>query len=449
MIGTLGSGASDFDKQRSFYNYARRMRKWIVIAVLSLATARFAHIAYQGLTYSIGDFYSTLPGAYVEAFNPTLWASPDLTNMIGRASHYHRGPSQYLTTLPLSYLDSYREIALVLLVVYAVLIPGIAYVMWRMFAPGPRDYQLLAMVMSSSLLFFPTLQAYIAREFELVILAGTVLMFSAAASGRLATAGAWAAYITLYKYLPVALLPYFVVRRWWRALAGFAAASLVIMAAAHLLFGLGNFASDGYAGSFVTALWANLQSTQEFCYGEFQFLRYSASTNDVSVGLGLCGVQERVPLPVVTIYLGLIGATLLTLGYGFFRLELGGARDAAVERWRRILELSAVVIVYTTFFLTHYYYLTILIVPLTALMVRAYLARRRGLWVAWAVSYLLLSAFLVPLTAVGRLVQADLWTLYVHSLAYLPGELLLLGTVLYEYVGLGTRDTRAPSPSSV
>src|SRR5688572_15607003 len=41
---------------------------------------------------------------------------------------------------------------------------------------------------------------------------------------------------------------------------------------------------------------------------------------------------------------------------------------------------------------------------------------------------------------------ADLWTLYVNSLAYLPGE-LLLGTVLYEYVGLGTRDTRAPNPT--
>ena len=97
----------------------------------------------------------------------------------------------------------------------------------------------------------------------------------------------------------MALLPYFVTRRWWRALAGFAAASLVLIAVAHVLFGIDNFTSDGYAGSFVTALLNNLQSTQEFCYGKFQFLRYSTATNDVSVGLGLCGVQERVPLPVV------------------------------------------------------------------------------------------------------------------------------------------------------
>ena len=427
------------------------MKQWIVAAIVCVAVARFGHAAYQGLTYSIGDFYSTLPGAYVESLNPTLWASPDLTNMVGRVSHYHRGPTQYLTTYPLSFLDSYREIASVLLAVYALLIPLTAYLMWRAFAPGSADYQLLGLVMSSSLLFFPTLQAYIAREFELVIMAGTVLMFTAAIRDRLSAAGAWAAYLTLYKYMPVALLPYLVVRRWWRALAGFAAATLVLVAAAHALFGIGNFASDGYAGSFVTALWTNLQSTQEFCYGRFQFLRYSASTNDVSVGLGLCGVHERVPLPVVALYLGLIAGTLLTLGYGFLRLELRGPRDAEVERWRRIFELSAVVIVYTTFFLTHYYYLTVLIVPLTALMVRAYQQRRRGLWMAWAASYLLLSAFLVPLTAAGRWLQMDLWTLYINSLAYLPGELVLLGTVLYEYVGLGTRDQhpgpQAPSPT--
>lgn len=423
------------------------MRKWAVVAVLIVSVARFGHVAYQGLTYSVGDFYSTLPGAYVQSLNPTLWASPDLTDMVGRVSHYHRGPTQYLTAYPLSLLDSYREIANVLLVVYGLLIPGVAYLMWRTFAPGSRDYQLLALVISTSLLFFPTLQAYVAREFELVILAGTVLLFSAAGRDRLFAAGAWAAYISLYKYMPLALLPYLVVRRWWRALAGFAAMSVVLLAAAHVLFGIGNFTSDGYAGSFVTAIWNNLQSTQEFCYGQFQFLRYSASTNDVSVGLGLCGVHERVPLPVVAIYLGLIAATLLALGFGFCRLEFGGAQDDGVEQWRRVLELSAVVIVYTTFFLTHYYYLTVLIVPLTALMVRAYQQRRRGLWMAWAASYLLLSAFLVPLTAVGRWVEMDLWMLYIHSLAYLPGELLLLGTVLYEYVGLGIRYGN-PKPQS-
>ena len=49
------------------------------------------------------------------------------------------------------------------------------------------------------------------------------------------------------------------------------------------------------------------------------------------------------------------------------------------ERWRRTWELSAVVIVYDVFF-THYYYLTMLIVPLTVLMVRATGRSAPGVW---------------------------------------------------------------------
>ena len=102
------------------------MRRLFVALLLALALARFAQVAYSGLTYNIGDFYSTLPGAYVETFNPVLWSSPDLTDEVGKRPSYRRGPTQLLTTLPLSFLDSYREIALVLLVIYAALIVGTA-----------------------------------------------------------------------------------------------------------------------------------------------------------------------------------------------------------------------------------------------------------------------------------------------------------------------------------
>lgn len=60
------------------------MRKWFVAVLLVLALVRFGQVASTGLTYSVGDFYSTLPGAYVETFNPTLWNSPDLVDEVGR-----------------------------------------------------------------------------------------------------------------------------------------------------------------------------------------------------------------------------------------------------------------------------------------------------------------------------------------------------------------------------
>ena len=182
------------------------MKRWLVGLLLAMAVARFGHVAYTGLTHSIGDFYSTLPGAYVETFNPTLWNSPDLVDEVGKRPSYRRGPTQLLTTLPLSFLDSYRQIALVLLVVYGVLIIASAYLMWRAFSGPSRDSTLLALVISSSLLFYPTLLAYIAREFEVVMLLATVLLFAAARDNRQWAVGAWTAYLALFKYLPLGLL---------------------------------------------------------------------------------------------------------------------------------------------------------------------------------------------------------------------------------------------------
>lgn len=411
-------------------------RTLIVAALLALALVRFGAVANRGLTYSIGDYYATQPGAYVETFNPTLWASPDLTDVQGKSSFYHRGPTQYLTTLPLSFLNSYRRIALVLLVVYAVLIAGAAFVMWRTFGGPGRDPMLLSLIVTASLVFYPTLQAYVAREFEIVIMAATAMLFAAALSGRQTLVGAWTAYLSLYKFLPLALLPLLVARRWWRALAGLAVTAAIMLAAAHVLFGLQNFSSDGFVQRFVIHTVTTIGSTDQFCHGPFDLLRYQPQTHDVSVRFALCGINERMPFPAAATYLALIAGTLLALAYGFFRAEPSAPLDAESERWRRTCELSAVVIVYVTFFFTHYYYLTVLIVPLTALMVRAYQQRSARLWSAWAASYLLLSAFLLPLSQLTKWLQTDVFTWYLGTFAYLPGELLLLGVILYEYATL-------------
>lgn len=411
-------------------------RTLIAAALLALALVRFGAVANRGLSYSIGDFYATLPGAYVETFNPTLWASPDLTDVQGKASFYHRGPTQYLTALPLAFLDSYRQIARLLLVVFAIVIAGAAYVMWRTFGGASRDPILLALILSTSLVFYPTLLAYVAREFEIVIMAATVSLFAVALTRRETSIGALTAYLTLYKFLPLALLPLLLARRWWRALAGFAVTAAIMLAAAHIMFGLQNFSSDGFVQRFAVYTLTTLGSTDQFCHGPFDLLRYQPQSHDVSVRFALCGINEHVPYPAAATYLALILATLLVLAYGFLRAERSAPLTPDAERWRRTCELSAVVVVYVTFFFTHYYYLTVLIVPLTALMVRAYQQRSARLWCAWAVSYLLLSAFLLPLSQLTKWLHVDVFSWYLGTFAYLPGELLLLGVILYEYATL-------------
>ena len=407
------------------------MKPWLVALLLALAVARFGQVAYRGLTYSIGDFYSTLPGAYVETFNPTLWNSPDLVDEVGKRPSYRRGPTQLLTTLPLSYLNSYREIALVLLVVYGVLIFASAYVMWRAFGGPSRDVTLLALVVSSSLLFYPTLLAYTAREFEVLLLFVTVLLFAAARAGRQWTVGAWTAYLSLFKYLPLGLLPLLVARRWWKALAGFVITAALMLAAAHALFGLQNFSSDGFLGNFMAHMLPG--RTDTFCQA-YQGWHYESNQHEVSIRFALCSLNETVRFPMVPVYLALIVATLAGLAIGYFRAERGEPLPPDAERWRITWELSAVVIIYTTYVYAHYYYLIFMIVPLTAVMVRAYQRHHTGLWIAWGVSYVMLSAFLLPLSLLTRLLQVDAFTWYLQTFAYVAGILLLLGTVLYEYI---------------
>jgi Glycosyltransferase family 87 len=415
------------------------MKRSAVGLLLVLAIIRFGHVAYTGLTHSIGDFYSTLPGAYVETFNPTLWNSPDLVDEVGKRPSYRRGPTQLLTTLPLSFLDSYREIALVLLVLYGVLIPASAFVMWRTFSGSPRDTTLLALVVASSLVFYPTLLAYTAREFEVLLLFATVLLFAAARAGRQWMVGAWTAYLALFKYLPLGLLPLLIARRWWKALGGFAITAAVMLAAAHAMFGLQNFSSDGFLGNFIAHLLPGQSDT--FC-SAYKGWYYESNQHEVSIRFALCSMRENVALPIVPIYLALIVATLSALAVGYFRAERAAPLTADAERWRITWELSAVMIVYMTYVYSHYYFLIFLIVPLTALMIRAYEQRRTGLWLAWGASYVMLSGFLLPLSLVSRLLQVDAFTWYLQTFAYVPGILLLLGTVLREYI------RTAPSLSS-
>jgi hypothetical protein len=140
---------------------------------------------------------------------------------------------------------------------------------------------------------------------------------------------------------------------------------------------------------------------------------------------------------MVPVYLALIVATLAGLALGYFRAERAAPLPSDAERWRVTWELSAVVIIYTTYVYAHYYYLIFLIVPLTAVMVRAYQQRRPGLLIAWALAYVMLSAFLLPLSLLTRLLQVDAFTWYLQTFAYVAGILLLLGTVLYEYIRIG------------
>src|SRR4029077_6361950 len=140
---------------------------------------------------------------------------------------------------------------------------------------------------------------------------------------------------------------------------------------AHAMFGLENFSSDPVMARLAQNVLTTAASTEQFCHGPFALVRSAPQSLDVSIRFALCGINEQVPFPAAAVYLALIAATLAALACGFVRAERAEPPPPDAARWRRAWELSAVVVVYVTFFFTHYYYLTVLIVPLTAVMVRA------------------------------------------------------------------------------
>ena len=189
---------------------------------------------------------------------------------------------------------------------------------------------------------------------------------------------------------------------------------------------------------FPIVLVTTLVSTKAFCDGPIPLLRFFEHGQDIGVRTALCSINRSIALPPAPTYLLLIAVTLATSLFGFSRLERAPALPRSSEQWRRVWELSLVVIVSATFFYGHYYYLAVLILPLNAVMARltGRSTRKRPLLALWGLAYLLLAAFLLPPSYLGRLVGTDVWRLYFTSVAYFPGELILLGLVLHEYATL-------------
>jgi hypothetical protein len=423
-------------------------RRWVPRILVVAATLRFLGTCVSAIGATHGDFYATLPGAYVERLNPTLWNSPDLrASWAFHQPTYLHGPAQYLTLYPIAFLDSYRAIAALLLVIYAGLVIGTVFLLRRMLEATTGRPLPLAGIYTITLLFVPVLQAFGQREFEVVTLVVVIAAFAAAATEHPGVAGGLFAYISAFKYAPVLVVPYFVARRWWRALIAYGIVALLIATAAHAVFGLPRFFNNNVPSLLAEQLSIG-GSPASFCeVWTNPATHHFALSNQTYASLrwGLCNLHDRHPgIPLPLTYLLVCAAVAVTGLAGFVRLERGAPLAPEAERWRRVLELSTLVIVYTTFFFAHFYYLSALLVPVTALSVRFLHADRLApIDVSlWAIAYVLLAAFLVPSSVVAKVVRVDLVSLYARYAIYVYGELLLLGLVLREYLRVPVTSAR-------
>ena len=422
---------------------------WLWRSLLVIAICRLAFVAYSGLEFNRGDFYATLPGAYAESLNPELWRSPDLQDASGYdRPAYLYGPSQYLAILPLIFFDSYQAIATFLLVFYAILIALSAEVMWRSarLLGAPPTHGRVA-VFASTFMFFPVLVAFVQREFEVVILFVATCALHALLLGRQVVGGALVAYITWFKFFPLAFLPYFALRSWKRSVIAYALVSIALLGITHAWLDLRRF---GTVVELAGAETIAVVSPDEFCgtWSRPETRRYGvANETRVNVQWALCRFEAQWPwLNAQWLHAGLLTLILAVFATGYRRLQRHGALDPACERRRVAVEVGLVLIVPWMFLHAHYYYLSVAIIPLNVLLVRYLSERHVGGWnslAIWACTYCLLGAFVVPPTILSNTLEVDFWHRYMQSGIYLFGELLLLGLLLWEYVKLW------PSASSV
>jgi len=407
--------------------------------LIALVIVRVASVTWSATSRTRGDFYASMPGAYVETLNPDLWNSADMTGAWGYHNHtYFHGPIQYLTLYPLGWFDTFAAIARVLLPIYAVLLGLGFWMMWksaqRLGAGSPVFVPLLA----STFLFFPLLQAYLQREFEVVMTVALAGVLLALVNDRRSPAAVLLAYLTWFKYIPLLFGCWLFLRRWWREAAIYVAVSAAILLLSHWLFDLSRFFNNNVPGHArqVFVLWGYGFGREEtghlygtgFCEGWFD--NESTLSN---LRHGLCTMAAYNPwVQPPLFYLAICVSVAAIYLWTHFRLERM-MLPALVEARRRAIELSIITTICACFFFSHYYYLIVLVIPFNVLFILYLIDRRYGALSLWAISYFLVSAFVVPMTLMSRVAGFDVWEPYIWQGWFWYGEVLLVVLLMNEY----------------
>ena len=447
---------------------SRPLSVFLVVVAL-IAAARFGVAVYRAPSDAKGDFHATLPGAHARTLNPTLWNSPDLAGSRGYHNDiYVYGPTQYLLLYPIAWLDSYGEIAAVLAFVYGAALLGSLYLMSRLLDHGRRFARTLPVVATVTLLFSPVYQAYIQREFEMVVFLVIVAAAALLLSGRDRWAGGLLGVIAWFKVWPIAFAGYFLITRRFKSLAAFVAASCVVIGLAHAMFGLqrfiifnpslttvepgGTYIFKSLLPSFHGASYApTLVKGRPAARGAVGrgFCRNWFESEETAVGVrwALCRLGYSHPwFPPTTLFWLLALGTSAAAAFGFARIRRLGALTEDERRWIIVYEMSLVVIAAALVLSAHYYYFLYLTLPLSALASR-YLRQRLWIRFSWlALAYLLLTVFLLPLSLMTRLYGVNFWRFYLEHVLYFYGEAILIALLLWEYIAIGA-PRRDPPPA--
>jgi Glycosyltransferase family 87 len=382
-----------------------------------------AHVYTSGVRQPLqnfyGDFLASFPSPQISAmlgrldlFRGSLaeqWA----TNYIGSPRPlWHYGPVQHLITLPLFlFADLPAAYRAWLFATYAFLavIFAIAAMVFEW-----RGWFWIAAI--GALNYGPMYEALTQRNVEIFELMLILAAFALLQRGRALTAGVLIGVAAMAKFLPLIFLPYFVVRRMWRALAGSLLAIVPIAIATELLLG---WRDSGILFQLRKGGFIDMGLNQSLSGMIIRLLRWTHAPLSPDLA-------SR-----VAIVLG-----LAALSWLFLRRR--GPMDI---EWSTMIAAMVLLPPHN-----QQYYFVLLLFSYWALLAR----RIRLGWLA--VSYVLV-AMPLPFSVLNRIAQADLFPAYLHAgIPFIGAAVLavLSGTshAVQDVPGTPCHSTR-PSPTSL
>ncbi|HXH40120.1 MAG TPA: glycosyltransferase family 87 protein [Thermoanaerobaculia bacterium] len=216
-------------------DHQRRLRV-VLIAAIWVYTA--AHFALSGVKQPLhnfyGDFLASFPSwqasvalGRMDLYNGSLSEEWSFRFRGEREPVWHYGPVEHLVTLPLFAFPTLKSAYVAWLFVNYAFLAGIAILAVRLFDPGHSALTTTA-TLAALLNFNPLYEALNQRTIEILELLLILIAYALWRKGRLGWCGVVIGLAAMTKFLPLIFLPYFVVKRKWRALAGALAAIVPI-----------------------------------------------------------------------------------------------------------------------------------------------------------------------------------------------------------------------------
>lgn len=216
-------------------DHKSRLRVALIAAIWVYTVAHFVLSGVkQPLNNYRGDFLASFPSwqasvalGRMDLYHGSLSEKWSFRFRREREPVWHYGPLEHLVTLPLFAFPTLKSAYVAWLFVNYAFLAGIAILALRLFDPGPSAVTATA-ILAAVFNFNPLYEALTQRNIEILELLLILMAYALWRKGRLGWCGVVIGLAAMTKFLPLIFLPYFVVKRKWRALAGALAAIVPI-----------------------------------------------------------------------------------------------------------------------------------------------------------------------------------------------------------------------------